>query len=125
MLEEVNDLLYLDHNDSDQVFATLPDPTPSDPMFEPISIEELTTAQLNDAFCVQIRRRLNEGVLLPFGENDDGVLCRKVSHEQIFIPHAEAASPPHPPLFKTGRTSRWKKIIPVNPKGYVLACPRS
>ena len=88
ILDEVNDLLYLDHYDSDQLFATLPDPTPSDPMFEPISIEELATAQLSDAFCVQIRRRLNEGVVLPFGENEDGLLCRKVSHEQIVIPHA-------------------------------------
>ena len=88
MLDEVNDLLYLDHYNGDQLFAILPDPTPSDPMFEPISMEELATAQLSDAFCVQIRRRLNEGVVLPFGENDDGVLCRKVSHEQIVIPHS-------------------------------------
>ena len=87
-MDDVNDLLNLDEYESDELFATLPSPVPSDPIFEPISVEELATAQFTDAFCVDIRRRLNEGVALPFGFNEDGLLCRQVTHEQIVIPHS-------------------------------------
>ena len=87
-MDSVDDLLNLDEYESDELFATLPSPVPSDPTFEPISVEELATAQFTDAFCVDIRRRLNEGVVLPFGFNEDGLLCRQVTHEQIVIPHS-------------------------------------
>lgn len=80
--------LILDASIHDELFAALPDPTPEDPLFRPISMEELAVAQFHDAFCVDIRRRLNEGVVLAFGENENGLLCRKVSHDQIVIPHA-------------------------------------
>ena len=74
--------------ETDTVYAALPDPTPSNPIFDPINTEELLTSQLLDAFCVSVRRRLNEGVTLPYGFKDDGILCRYVSHEQIVIPQA-------------------------------------
>ena len=87
-LDLTNDLFVLDDMETDTVYAALQDPTPSDPIFEPITTEELLTSQLSDAFCVSVRRRLNEGVVLPFGFNDESVLCRYVSHEQIVIPQA-------------------------------------
>ena len=71
------------------MFATIPEIIPSDPIFEPISDEELSTAQLSDDFCSDIRRRLNGGVAVPFGFNDRGLLCRKTeAQDQIVIPHA-------------------------------------
>ena len=86
--ELVQDSQHLDDVESDQLFATLPSPTPTDPVFQPITDEELVTAQLTDDFCVSVRRRLNEGVALPFGYNDNGILCRQASHEQIVIPQS-------------------------------------
>ncbi len=85
---ETSDLLYLDDVEVDAVLATLPVPTRNDPIFTPISHEELVIAQQQDSFCSDIRRKLNEGEVLPFGFNQDGLLCRTVEHEQVVIPHA-------------------------------------
>ena len=84
-LSELNDI---EDYTADAVFATLPDPVPSDPMFQQISIEELLVTQQSDAFCMDIRRRLNEGVVMAFGFNDAGLLIRKSEiGPQIVIPH--------------------------------------
>lgn len=72
----------------DKVFATLPVHTPADSMFEPISNEEMVTAQFHDTFCVDIRRRLSEGVALPLGDIENEILCRQVTKDQIVIFHA-------------------------------------
>ncbi len=83
------DLLQLDYNPADELFATLPEPTPSDPLFTPITTEELLTEQLSDSFCTTIRRQLNEGGVVPFGFNDEGLLCRQVTdRDQIVVPHS-------------------------------------
>ena len=72
---------------ADEVFASLPPPRPNDPAFVPITHEELVTAQLSDSFCQEIRRKLNTGEVRAFGYNNDGLLCRQVSHDQIVVPH--------------------------------------
>ena len=72
---------------ADEVFATLPPVTREDPMFTPISHEELVTAQLSDPFCTEVRLAINKGVVTPFGYNHDGLLCRQASHDQIVVPH--------------------------------------
>ena len=88
--QDSDDLFTLDDDHSDELFATLPEPTPSDPMFQPISLEEMLTAQLSDQFCSDIRRQLNGGgVPVPFGFNDDGLLCRQTEdRNQIVVPHS-------------------------------------
>ncbi len=85
--DEQEDILDLSDVTADAVFATLPEPKKTDPLFSPITHEELVTAQLSDPFCTDVRRKLNEGVVLPFGFSEDGLLCRQVSHEQIVVPH--------------------------------------
>lgn len=57
-------------------------------MSELISEEDMATVQLQDASCVDIRRRLSDRVAIPFEDNEDGSLSRQVTHDQIFIPHA-------------------------------------
>lgn len=71
----------------EDLFAALPDPTPADPVFEPIPDKEMVTAQFHDAFCVNIRSRSNERVVLPFGNDENGISCRKVTRDKIVIPH--------------------------------------
>ena len=73
---------------SDAVIATIPVPQRTDPIFTPISQDELVKAQLADPFCVEIRRKLIDGIVVPFELHDDAILCRQVSHEQIVIPHS-------------------------------------
>lgn len=55
------DLICVDDMASFKLFATLPTPTSGEPMFEPMSEEEMSTAEFYDDFCVHIRRRLNGG----------------------------------------------------------------
>lgn len=69
----------------DELFATLPVPTSTDLMFETISNAETLTTQFYDTFCVYIRRRLNAMVALTFDDDENGFLCRQVTHEQIVI----------------------------------------
>lgn len=51
---------------ADALLLTLPDPTPSDLMLQPINHEELVTAQLSDLFCKEIRSKLTRGSGLSF-----------------------------------------------------------
>lgn len=53
----------------DALFATMPEPTPTDPIFGPISFKELTVTQFNDTVYADIRRHFDENVVLPFGKN--------------------------------------------------------
>lgn len=57
-------------------------------MFQPISVEELTVVRFHKAPCKNIYRLYNERAALPFGEVKHGLLCHKVSHHQIVVPHA-------------------------------------
>ena len=45
-------------------------------------------AQLSDPLCIDVRQKLNNGVVMPFGFTEDGLLCRQVTHDQIVIPHS-------------------------------------
>lgn len=78
----------LDDMAPDELIATLPVFKSADSMFEPISEKEMATAQLHDAFCVDIGLRPNDRVAIPFGDNEDRILCRQVTQDQIVIPHA-------------------------------------
>lgn len=73
---------------ADELFEAHPVLTSADPMFEPILGEEMDTAQFHDPFCVDIRCRLNKGVAVPFGDTENGILSRQVTHDQIIISHA-------------------------------------
>ncbi len=96
--DEYNDLDEGDLDDShaDELFATLPDVLPSDPTFQPISDEELLTAQLSDSFCSDIRNRLNGGEVLAFAFNEEGLLIRtSETGPQVVIPHVLKAKVLH------------------------------
>lgn len=58
----------------------------ANPMFELISNKEMATAQIRNAFCVDILRRPSKGVELPLVDNDDGIPCPVVTHNRIVIP---------------------------------------
>lgn len=55
------DPAHLDDIALDRLIPTLQVLASTDPIFKAISSEERITAQFDDAFCVDIRRRLNEG----------------------------------------------------------------
>lgn len=85
---ESTDVLSLDDYHVKEFFAALPELTPTDPMFEPISDEELPAAQLTDKFCIGIRSKLNAGEDLNFDPNDKVQLIRcGTTGERIAIPH--------------------------------------
>lgn len=54
----------------DKLVSTLPVPMSADLMFGPISIKKMIPSQYHDASYVDIRRWLNEGVALLFGDNE-------------------------------------------------------
>ena len=86
--EEDEILAELSDELADELYAALPDPTKTDPMFQTITDEELLTAQLSDPFCSAVRRHLNEGVVSPFFDNDSGVLSRRSAYgDQVAVPH--------------------------------------
>ena len=85
---EVDDIIDVADIKSDEIFAMNTSPLSKDPPFEPITHEELVVSQLSDPFCIGIRQKINEGIVTPFGTSDDGLLIRKLSHDQILIPHA-------------------------------------
>ena len=86
--EEEEDILSLEDTKWDELFMILPEPTQSDPTFQPILEEELLSTQFSDPFCTEIRRRLNGGEVLPFTFNEEGILMRTgESNPQIVIPH--------------------------------------
>lgn len=69
----------------DKLYPTDPVLTAVDTMFEPITDEEMSIAQFHNALCVYIRRRFNDGVAIPLGDNKDGFLCRHVTQYKIVI----------------------------------------
>ena len=82
-----SEFLEPEYSEIDHVLATQPAPQPLN--FNQITLEELVVAQHNDAFCAEISRRLNEGVKMPFAEDDNGLLVRTAnSDHQIVIPHS-------------------------------------
>ena len=60
-----DDILLLEDQQADELFATIPEPTRNDPTFQPITHEELVIGQQQDAFCSDIRRKLNGGWRYP------------------------------------------------------------
>ena len=50
-------------------------------------MEEMIVAQHSDTFCTDIARRLNEGVVLPFSQDENGLLVRSAFQgPQIVVP---------------------------------------
>ena len=74
-----DDEILVDLSDklADEMYAALSEPTTTDTMFQPITDEELLTAQLSDPFCSAVCRHLNEGMVSPFFDNDNGVMSRR------------------------------------------------
>ena len=63
--------------------------TPGAGQLLPVTREEVAASQLLDPFCADIRSRLNGGELLPFEEDDSGLLIRIVTrHQQVVVPKA-------------------------------------
>ena len=57
--------------------------------FDQITLEEFVNAQLEDRFCADIHRRLNEGEGIAFGVDDNGLLVRTTQRDhQIVVPHS-------------------------------------
>ena len=79
------DFLESDYEAIDHVLAV---ESKKEPLhFEPISMEEITVAQHSDNFCTDIARRLNEGVVLPFSHDENGLLVRAAFQSpQIVVP---------------------------------------
>ncbi len=81
---------------ADETYATLPEPTHDDPIFSPVTAEEMITAQWSDAFCVAIRQDLMASTRGPFFTDDDDVVCRKSPFgSQIVVPAALRAKVLH------------------------------
>lgn len=69
----------------DEKFSTSPVLTSAKLMYGPISNEKMVSAHFHSAFSADIRRRLNEGVALPFGDNGNRTLCHQATHDQFVI----------------------------------------
>ena len=70
-----------------ELFAALPEPTKTDPMFQPITNEELLTAQLSDLSCFAVRHDLNEGVVSFFSITKMTFCRRSPFGDQVVVPH--------------------------------------
>lgn len=70
------DFIDVEYNDADKLLATLESPKPSNAKGKSIVVEELLQAQLHDAFCAEIHRKLNEGEVQGFESDDNGLLVR-------------------------------------------------
>lgn len=73
---------------SDKLFAAIPNLAPTDFFFKPISVEKLVIFHLSYALWIDIRRHLNDGVVLLFSKYNKGLICREVSHDQSVGFHA-------------------------------------
>lgn len=71
---------------ADELIATLPDLTPANPIFEPISDKAKANAQFPNAFCVDTRCRLCEAVALSFGKIENRILCHRVTRIKTLSP---------------------------------------
>lgn len=58
-----DDVEFIDvhYVETDEVYPAMDDTFPPSPNSEPIGGEEILQAQLQDRFCVEIPRKLNEG----------------------------------------------------------------
>lgn len=83
--DAAGDSKCLDAMAADQLFVAMPVLSASNPMFEHVSDEEMATAQFHDAFCVEMRPVLSDGLAIPFGDSEDGNLCRQVTHDESVI----------------------------------------
>ena len=82
------DFLELEYDDDDHLLLAQEPPEPTEPVYTPITTEELLTNQLHDAFCSETRRRLERGVAIPFKIDDNGLLVRTVQDPpQVVVPH--------------------------------------
>lgn len=63
-------------------------PTCADLIFKPILLEKMTVPPNSDVLYLEICLHLIEDVALPFGENKNGLLCRKVPTGKILISRA-------------------------------------
>ena len=75
--EDSHEFVEVEYDEIDHVLAS--NPAPKTLNFNKITLEELVVSQHNDAFCVEVCRRLNEGVVLPFRHDDNGLLVRTVN----------------------------------------------
>lgn len=74
--------------ESDELIVTMDDPASLRNWFEPISIDEILAAQLNNKFCAEIRLSLHNGGRLFFVADDNGILvCRGNKGDEIGTLH--------------------------------------
>lgn len=67
------DLMDPDYLSLDEFYATQEAPNSNDTAFTPIELEDLASRQMHDRFGTEICPRLNEGEVLAFEINDDGL----------------------------------------------------
>lgn len=79
--------ITLDESTADKLITTLVHTLFADSILNHIPREEIFHLQFNDALCVDVSRRLNEGVGLRLVENYKELLWRKVCHNHILITH--------------------------------------
>lgn len=70
------DFINLDFLSSNEVHATQEIPNPNNTAFTSIELDQLVSRQVHDRFCTKIQRSLNNGVVLAFDFNDDGLSIR-------------------------------------------------
>lgn len=100
-------LTCLDDMTPDKLLATLPALTSADLMFKPILDKAMATAQLHGAFCINIRRHLNDGVVIQYGDNRDRIWYRQVTQDQNVIPYALKKNASSTPIIMQG----WLDIL--------------
>lgn len=97
---------------ANELITTLPDAQSSVPMFQPISQEELRTAQLSVSLCSEIGKRLS-------GERDAGIRLRRGRSPDLKVRNGTTNCHPvllkdrsstHAPLCKIGRTPCGHKL---------------
>ncbi len=94
--EGEDDLNDLADDAADESYAALPEPTPSDPIFEPFTAEQLVTAQWSDPFCIAVRQDILAERKTQFYINDDDCLCRTAAFgTQLVVPAALRAKVLH------------------------------
>lgn len=72
-------------------------PTYRDPLYAPITTEELITSQLHDAFSSETLLRFEQGLQLPFLTNYNGLFFRAVQDPpQIVVPQNLTKKVLHP-----------------------------
>ena len=86
---DTDDFIDVQYAEVDEILSATDDPAPPYAAFEPIGVEELLAAQLNDQFCADIRRRINQNEASSFEFDDNGLLIRSGDkRSQIVAPHS-------------------------------------